>query len=82
MAQAAFDLEDYYNRVAQLYPIEIVWRDRQEYLASRGYLLRIRYRPGWIASWKLDPSIQKPFYTEDFPMAHVSEGSSFWAIVY
>lgn len=73
MAQAAFDFESYYNSAAQLDPVESVWRDRQEYLASQGYMLRARCRPGWIASWKLDPSIQKPFFEEDFPLSHVSE---------
>ncbi|KDQ64115.1 hypothetical protein JAAARDRAFT_27739 [Jaapia argillacea MUCL 33604] len=32
-------------------PIEEEWRDRQPFLASRGYMLRPRYRPGWIPSW-------------------------------
>ncbi|EPQ58922.1 hypothetical protein GLOTRDRAFT_109463 [Gloeophyllum trabeum ATCC 11539] len=27
------------------------WRDRQPYLASRGYMLRPRYRAGWKPSW-------------------------------
>lgn len=81
MAQAAFDFESYYNSAAQLDPVEIVWRDRQEYLASRGYMLRARCRPGWIASWKLDPSIQKPFFEEDFPLSHVSEETVVFRIV-
>ena len=75
MAQATFNLEDYYNSAARLEPVEVVWRDRQEYLASRGYMLRARCRPGWIASWKLDPTIEKPFYAEDFPISHVSEAT-------
>ncbi len=74
MAQGA--IEDYHNLVAQLDPVEVVWRDRQEYLESRGYLLRPRYRPGWISSLKLDPSI-KPFFAEDFPMAYVSEAVTY-----
>jgi hypothetical protein len=30
---------------------EIYWRDRQQWLETRGYMLRPRYRPGWKASW-------------------------------
>lgn len=31
---------------------EVWWRDRQVWLAERGYMLRPRYRPGWKPSWK------------------------------
>ena len=30
---------------------EIRWRDRQQFLERQGYMLRPRYRPGWIPSW-------------------------------
>lgn len=30
---------------------EITWRDRQQFLESKGYMLRPRLRPGWIPSW-------------------------------
>ncbi|KAF5376842.1 hypothetical protein D9757_004435 [Collybiopsis confluens] len=30
---------------------EIFWRDHYEWLKDRGYQLRPRYRPGWVASW-------------------------------
>ncbi|TDL19269.1 hypothetical protein BD410DRAFT_774138 [Rickenella mellea] len=30
---------------------EIWWRDRQVFLESRGYMLRGRFRPGWVPSW-------------------------------
>lgn len=30
---------------------EIWWRDHQVWLEQRGYLLRPRYRPGWVPSW-------------------------------
>jgi hypothetical protein len=30
---------------------EITWRDRQQFLESRGYMLRPRLRPGWTPSW-------------------------------
>ncbi|KAI1785359.1 kinase-like domain-containing protein [Ganoderma leucocontextum] len=46
------------DRYAKLAPIEIAWRDRQQYLESRGYMLRRRYHPDWQPSWKLDPSIR------------------------
>jgi len=31
---------------------EIWWRDHQVWLQERGYMLRKRYRPGWIPSWR------------------------------
>ncbi|PCH36056.1 hypothetical protein WOLCODRAFT_140201 [Wolfiporia cocos MD-104 SS10] len=31
---------------------EYFWRDHYEWLAGRGYLLRSRYKPDWIPSWK------------------------------
>jgi hypothetical protein len=30
---------------------EIYWRDHQKWLEGHGYMLRPRYRPGWIPSW-------------------------------
>ena len=59
------------DRYAKLAPVEILWRDRQQYLESRGYMLRPRYRPGWQPSWKLDPTIQ-PRHAEDSLSTHVS----------
>ncbi|KZV99363.1 hypothetical protein EXIGLDRAFT_640536 [Exidia glandulosa HHB12029] len=34
-----------------LTPSEKFWRDVQPYLLSRGYRLRPRYAPGWVAPW-------------------------------
>ena len=31
---------------------EIWWAERQEALEVAGYMLRPRYRPGWIPSWR------------------------------
>ncbi|KAK7692255.1 hypothetical protein QCA50_003880 [Cerrena zonata] len=31
---------------------EVWWRDHQVWLAERGYMLRPRYRPSWVPSWK------------------------------
>ncbi|KAI0773748.1 kinase-like domain-containing protein [Fomes fomentarius] len=36
---------------------ELFWKDRQQFLQSRGYMLRPRYRPGWIPSWKTNPTM-------------------------
>lgn len=30
---------------------EVWWVERQEALEAAGYMLRARYRPGWIPSW-------------------------------
>ncbi|KAJ7267690.1 kinase-like domain-containing protein [Mycena haematopus] len=39
----------------ELDPGEIYWRDHHDWLKESGYVLRPRFRPGWIASWKVDP---------------------------
>ncbi|KAJ3856534.1 hypothetical protein EV368DRAFT_32205 [Lentinula lateritia] len=39
------------NQSRQLWDFEIFWRDHYDWLKDRGYLLRPRYRPGWVASW-------------------------------
>jgi hypothetical protein len=31
---------------------EIWWSERQEALEAAGYMLRVRYRPGWLPSWR------------------------------
>ncbi|KAI0054725.1 hypothetical protein BV25DRAFT_1816642 [Artomyces pyxidatus] len=31
---------------------EVGWRDKQPFLESKGYMLRPRLRPGWVASWR------------------------------
>ena len=31
---------------------EVWWAERQEALEAAGYMLRARYRPGWIPSWR------------------------------
>ncbi|KAF8120722.1 kinase-like domain-containing protein [Boletus edulis] len=36
----------------ELDPREVWWRDRYEQLSNRGYLLRPRYSPQWVPSWK------------------------------
>ena len=32
------------------------WADQQTWLAQQGYMLRARYRKGWVPSWLNDPS--------------------------
>lgn len=38
-------------------PVELYWQSKQEFLQSQGYNLRPRYVPGWIPSWRIDPTI-------------------------
>ncbi|KAI0364340.1 kinase-like protein [Pilatotrama ljubarskyi] len=35
-----------------LEPDEVFWRDHQKWLEEQGYMLRSRYRPEWVPSWK------------------------------
>jgi len=39
------------GRSEQLSDHEVMWRDRQPFLESKGYMLRPRLRPGWTPSW-------------------------------
>ncbi|EPT01456.1 hypothetical protein FOMPIDRAFT_1120609 [Fomitopsis schrenkii] len=39
------------------------WRNKQRFLQSRGYMLRPRYHPDWIPSWRTSDA--SPFYAED-----------------
>ena len=36
----------------ELDPREVWWRDRYKQLSNNGYLLRPRYSPQWVPSWK------------------------------
>ena len=41
---------------SKLSPIELQWRDLSDFLESKGYVLRPRYRKGWTPSWLLPES--------------------------
>ncbi len=53
------------NLHAKLGVYELQWKERQGFLASQGYMLRPRYRPGWVPSWKTDTS-RHPEKFEDY----------------
>ncbi|KAJ8481569.1 hypothetical protein ONZ51_g5906 [Trametes cubensis] len=62
---------------------EVYWRDRQELLESRGYMLRPRYRPDWIPSWRGKPrnamfqaedGYRLPFRTSVIDATRMSDG--------
>jgi hypothetical protein len=36
----------------KLFPGENFWVEQQSWLKDRGYNLRSRYQPNWVASWK------------------------------
>jgi hypothetical protein len=40
------------RKPGELRSSEVEWRDRQQWLEQQGYMLRPRYRPGWVATWK------------------------------
>ena len=35
---------------------EIFWRDHWDWLQQKGYLLRPRYKPDWVPSWRNHPN--------------------------
>ena len=45
------------NSVSTLTPGEAKWRDRQRYFETQGYMLRPRYHPDWVPSWKKDSKL-------------------------
>ncbi|EPT00389.1 hypothetical protein FOMPIDRAFT_1049710 [Fomitopsis schrenkii] len=51
------------ERFSQLAPYELSWTRRQPFLQSRGYMLRPRYRPGWVPSWRITGA--RPIDCED-----------------
>ncbi|RDB25045.1 hypothetical protein Hypma_007489 [Hypsizygus marmoreus] len=53
---AKMEAETYDVRDGKLAFYETFWRDHQPWLKERGYTLRARYQPDWVASWKQDPS--------------------------
>lgn len=57
------DEEDPSVYLQHLHNREILWRDKQVFLQSRGYMLRSRYRPNWVPSWLT--SGRHPFRSED-----------------
>ena len=55
---------------------ERFWRDHHLWLKEKGYQLRPRYEPNWVASWlsgNVDESLGPP---EDRLMTHVSDVES------
>lgn len=39
------------DKEGRLLETELFWRDHQPWLKERGYVLRPRYQPDWVASW-------------------------------
>lgn len=54
---------------------EAWWLERQEALEAAGYMLRARYRPGWIPSWR--GTTQSYFDVEDGQPLSVSSSYAF-----
>ena len=50
-------LDDPNDVYAKFTASEMFWKRRQQLLQSHGYMLRPRYRPDWIPSWKLNPTM-------------------------
>lgn len=36
----------------RLFTAEVYWREHYSWLKDQGYVLRPRYHPEWVASWK------------------------------
>lgn len=68
LARRIAELEVAGQELDGLVGIELWWRDHQEWLAEKGYLLRPRYKPGWNPSWA--GRLKKYQYPEDFEDSH------------
>ena len=55
----------------ELKPEEYWWRDRQKWLEEQGYMLRPRYQPDWVPSWRVTKATI-PYFCEDSWALHVS----------
>ncbi|KAI0773746.1 kinase-like domain-containing protein [Fomes fomentarius] len=72
MSESTPSSSDRYDVYVDFTSTEIYWRDRQEFFLSHGYMFRPRYRPGWIPSWRRDPTV-KILYAEDRLSFHLGE---------
>lgn len=54
-----------YDSRSKLQPHEEWWRDHYDWLKSKGYELRPRYRPGWTPSWKVTGRRRSRLSSED-----------------
>ncbi|KAJ3480768.1 hypothetical protein NLI96_g8119 [Meripilus lineatus] len=43
---------------------EVFWMEHQQWLEEKGYMLRPRYRPGWVPSWDINKR-GRPYDAED-----------------
>lgn len=57
--RSSYNFEANRNAMAEgrLYESEVFWRDHCFWLEERGYLLRARYDPYWVATWRVNPKI-------------------------
>ena len=62
------DDEEFFERLS---PAEQEWSSQAPFFESSGYVLRPRYRPGWVPSWRHDPPVNV-FRAEDHLMMRVS----------
>jgi len=52
VARGELEFERNNMKEGRLFKGELFWRDHQPWLKECGYLLRPRYDPDWVASWK------------------------------
>ena len=55
---------------------EVWWRDLQPWLQQKGYMLRPRFRPNWIPSWKGTKKFR--ISCEDGQVCLVGSSHTFW----
>ncbi|KAG7441308.1 kinase-like protein [Guyanagaster necrorhizus] len=58
---------------------EMFWVNLQPFLASQGYMLRPRYHPDWIPSWKSNPHPQADL--KSYEDEHTIHGGRRWRII-
>ncbi|KAJ7630024.1 hypothetical protein DFH06DRAFT_1005613 [Mycena polygramma] len=50
---------------------EAYWRDHHDWLKESGYILRPRFRPGWVASWTTDSRNQLGLCEDSWRPSHL-----------
>lgn len=53
------------ERFSVIWDTEKWWVDHQPWLETRGYMLRPRYRPGWVPSWYASGTFEAKWHAED-----------------
>jgi hypothetical protein len=73
-AEGNWFTDDNWKKDGKLYPSEKFWVDNQPWLKDRGYTLRARYQPDWVASWS-KPNANTTWFNAEDALVSLVRGS-------